>query len=1478
MPTNATALSRSGTLSWQQRPSSRDSNSSRPHAFSPLPTETDPARTPEPSKPDQARDLSRKEIAESLRSKDPTWFRQTADRGTGSAALRREQGDSASDTVSATGRRQLPGMSRESTPEPEKSPLPIQSRGRSASPFNDGSSQTASRLGDRYSSISSNPTISDTTSPLSLSTAQRLLPSAVETLGPPPQQLSDSNSMQPPQSRPSSDRPPSPTKGLGGFVQSAMMKRSDSVNKRWSAQATAGLKRGDSIASNRSTLGNLATVPLTRGGSPPRETKPNTASQSSPSNHSRPNSSHSTSTVTQRPFSTYQQNMSGSTVSTLDKGVDTVAEKPTRPADSSRADGDISRSVTLKDELPVSPTKTMDPKRWSPTKASWLESALSKPESPKILSPKVEQPGWKADLQKSKQSRLDSDGASNPNLDVLPPSGLLRSPPPGGHTRPLSIGGLPEGFGSANVKKAAIVTPKPLTVQEKLEDTTTPQKSFTTDSVKAAETTDDHRKDGLKDVEQGSDTEPPRPTTSTSTTSSATPTAKREAPIVKPKPQTPPKTDFRANLKSRRQESQDSGSAEPEFRNVFGKLRRTETKNYVAPDELKTNILTGKAALNMTSGPQKSNKPDEFKESLVSQREAMKVGGGSIHKRSDSGKDIAAVSQKPEAPVPEALARRKTLSRATGASAVPPETRGPILPSPGPKPPFKAPIERLGLGKPSLVKATAAQSTDQTSNYPRSSEELPENTSRNIELPQATSGGLSVTLQSQSATVTPDVKHGSSILPAKSLPETVVPASDNATGVPRHRSRTTMAEKPQPLASDISVAAPRSHAKETGSSGKLAGRLNPNLASILMRGPASGPSSRNQSTEDLSSMSHNTTSTSIGHSQEPADGHLSHMTKGRAKGPKRRLPKSGNNDETILARASTAPEVGAVDAQVTEQLSRSTTRPSSPSVKTASKPLAARPLATLLNQNEKIKPVMSETFPKIDMKIAEPDAAKAIDKSKPAVAAKSPELRRVSSPKPNSPKQEATLISGSAGSHQASPLAPRTKNFSKDESQPRNTPSLTPHVDDVKAGRTKLDTSSTPAPQSLQRPKEHAKESARMNGLGLSLDAPPSQRFGGPRPEPTPPEDKSFVPRVAAASLPQDVKSPRPFAQLASTVEPLSKSAQRSPTKDRGGNLGNSPQQATTTSIPPSAEILKKFFGEVPKARDKTDVDAHAVLSATPDMGEKTKTLRAQIWEVNGDGKRQEMPPQQEHILFEECMYLCIHFLETAKGTKSAEAFLWCGDGIGEAAIEDAQLFCRKVARENSAKLEVLKQGKEVASFIQALGGIIITRRAKSSSLYMLCGRRHLGHVCFDEVDLDTTSLCSGFPYLISAKFGKLYLWKGKGSGADELGCARLIGMDLGLTGEIEEVNEDEEPANFWEAFSGDASSKLKLSDHWASKGQHDQYFCRLFQIELDRPKPATSFWSRRGSSPGKTGKNALVQEVTPFCQRDLEASNIYIL
>ncbi|RAH75840.1 actin depolymerizing protein [Aspergillus japonicus CBS 114.51] len=247
-------------------------------------------------------------------------------------------------------------------------------------------------------------------------------------------------------------------------------------------------------------------------------------------------------------------------------------------------------------------------------------------------------------------------------------------------------------------------------------------------------------------------------------------------------------------------------------------------------------------------------------------------------------------------------------------------------------------------------------------------------------------------------------------------------------------------------------------------------------------------------------------------------------------------------------------------------------------------------------------------------------------------------------------------------------------------------------------------------------------------------------------------------------------------------------------------------------------------------------------------------------------------------------MYLCVHMFE-ADGNVRSEIHLWCGDDVPDAAVDDAQPFSRRMAKENGCKLEIIKQGKEPARFIQALGGILITRRgsssrSSSSAIFMLCGRKHLGQMVFDEVNFSPSSLCSGYPFVISAMFGKLFLWKGLGSSAEEIGAARLIGMDLGLTGEFEEVGEGEEPESFFEVFPQyERTADEKGANDWQLKPKLDRYRTRLLRVDHELGQQRAGFWMRRAGSPSPIIRpNDTVQEVDPFCQKDIDAKGIYVL
>ena len=946
---------------------------------------------------------------------------------------------------------------------------------------------------------------------------------------------------------------------------------------------------------------------------------------------------------------------------------------------------------------------------------------------------------------------------------------------------------------------------------------------------------------------------------------SVSPESKVEAkpPGLKTKPETPPKVDFRASLKSRQAASTDNNDAQPEFKAIFGKLKRAQTQNYVAPDLLKDNISKGKAALSTTGGPQKTKRVDDFKESILQKKEAMKAGGGSTAKRPE----LTTPTEKSDEPIPEALARRMTLQK-KGALNDKLESAAIDVPL---KP-------RVLASKPQTAPAKlhpTVQSSKQSvlAPKPQSESEKPNPVKHTI-LPSPERRPAPVQSPPASQTETPD--------PVTTTALPLKPKPAERTQIDQPKPETTSSEVTPPVEPSLETKL----TKKLSENSKLAARLNPALASMISR--SGSPKAAGEGLSDGGSAVQVRDSSQLSREstrEESAD--LTHMTKARAKGPKRRAPKTGASSKEASTPATqpapksmpaSAPRASSPeplpDPKAVLSMRSFTAKPTynkpkvlqgtEPEVAELKRPLPMPPKPVV--QDPSAEPPVGEKA-SADSKStsrSEPDP-----KTKPIIVSKSSEVRKVSS--------SATL---SKGPEEPAPLKPKKSA----DLRTVPTPSMPSKPDDE------------PAPVKPFTPKKFGV----LSDLPKSVSSPP-ESDGDKKYESLPPPPTPNMPLTPSKSKLNTPKAPKP------DVNSLTKPRSVTPSKASGlglqlGSAFKKSAAAPVLTPPPEPEVatarmaasprklmsptkpspsirprLESFFGILPQAREKAEFDTHAFLSAQNNAGQKSKTLNKQIWEVSGDGKRTPMPPQQDHILFEDSMYLCVHSMQSSAGSKSTEVYLWCGDEVPEAAVEDAQLFCRKVARENSAKLEVVKQGKESSEFFQALGGIVIVRRNKSSALYMLCGRRHLGHVAFDEVDLVADSLCSGLPFLISAKFGKLYLWKGAGSDQEDVGCARLIGMDLGLTGEIEEISEGKEPASFWESFPPQSIKPAKTHSRNQEKQLHN-HAPRLYRVEHDRPKSSGGFWGLRTSSPPKQPIRALVDEITPFSQRDLDPNQIHIL
>jgi hypothetical protein len=1020
----------------------------------------------------------------------------------------------------------------------------------------------------------------------------------------------------------------------------------------------------------------------------------------------------------------------------------------------------------------------------------------------------------------------------------------------------------------------------------------------------------------------------------------------------KKKPETPPKKDFRAGLRPRQNTVESSKKKEEvaEFQNVFGRLKKTKTENYVAPDLLKDNILRGKSALNVTGGPRPSERKDEFKESLISKKQAMLAKaqeGGSTLKKTDT--------PNMPSPTPEALAKRQLLGRSNSISKpIPKEAEEPPLP--------EALAKRRLLGRSdsiSKVVPPKAPGSDMPS----------EAISRKQSL-----GADTLQLRNVETEAAPPLAYRSKI--SKSTPQ-----FDAEADASKSAEKKTPPE-PSPLPS------------QPVKSSKLADRFNPALAGILARGPPSATPASKASNDSPNQ-------TTSGPPQPESTGaapQLTHMTKGRARGPKRRAPGAKQEkvakskvDVATAATGNVAPDSS--EANVNLEDSKPTGTPNRASLK--AKPVTPIKSPRLSLKPEKTPPpeiprksLSLELERKTSSEIEKPrrtdqsanTEAKEVDARTPEIAdmesmtkARHPHVSSVSKPETPPPNVAQRRVS--------KPLpTPPPKSITEKSTSPVPPPKTSPKSGTAKAGSAlqeipppngdksspvkeahpgkisvksvtslwdRQSPASSPGPVRAKSPvklptradEQHAMEAAGLvrpeQGAEPARGSAPSSKSFSEQP-------KSFMTRPGSTpamtqpqrSEPAQANSyatkPKPVGLGLGSLGGLgglvaahaARSRDSSPPKveiGSGKTFSAAPSASTNRpksvplEAPPKAnsteELLVNFFNEPPvtTAELPKHIDTLKVLKNPPvDMGPggKIRTRQKQIQEISGDGNLKPVPAQEEHVLFQDSMHLCVHEFEDAKGTRVIEVYLWCGNGVPESTVEDTQLFARDIAKRNQAKLIVLRQGKETPNFFEALGGIVITRRGSrpGSRKYMLCGRRHLGHITFDEVDFSLDALCSGFTYIIHCDNGKGFIWKGRGSSAEELSSARLTG-----NGELVEVDEGSEPTDLLDAFPTQTSSIKgspipRSADHWRYKPNCDKYRSRLFRLEqqegssgwgqslqvssffapLLRRSPSWQGAESREQSPStpKSPPNPTtnVIEIMPYCQRDLEPEHIYVL
>ncbi|KAF2396273.1 hypothetical protein EJ06DRAFT_551667 [Trichodelitschia bisporula] len=1149
-------------------------------------------------------------------------------------------------------------------------------------------------------------------------------------------------------------RPPSPTKGMGGFVESAMLKRADSVSKRWSQQPS----RTNSVASR----------------------------------HESDRESHA-SVVTVRPDFGRLHSRSKSVASFVDEP-----------------------------QSPASPSK-----RWSPTKSSWLESALSKTERPPP-------PTWGARTVKAETDTNGDKAGDKTNLNAE----------------------------TSRKTRAGVDKMDAVNKTDAIDETA--------DSLKTDSTTMSTKpQPGPKPLEKPLDKpaakfektplKPTRPTL----TSNASPTTA---------------TNPLRRLHTQSESNITKGSAEPEFKNALTKLKRTHTEKYVAPDPLKDNILQGKAGLKLTGGPAPRARVDPLKESILRQKEEMKTRAAPKPNDKPVPSTPEALTkrramQPPEqidpAPprvqaTPEALTRQKTLRETK-------ETFGGVLdkpkpfeiPDPKPKPskPFEKPElkplqkpesklfekpELKPVEKPKLIAVAFEKPTEKESVAKSFGQEKPK--------PMVKASEPEKLAYAPADKPKPTVPQKPLSPPAKPRFDAVKPfTTEPPAPQPTPEPKPTVALKP-------------------GVSGKLADRFTPSLgalAGVLARGP---PGARPEGKSGPSAPSASTVPES-----KPAE--LTHMTKGRAKGPKRRAPKTKEpTTQTQPLDAATKPSEPTPDASdsASEIPAKSPPKPAlkfgSPSKASFGPPKAspfgrklpelpkpAEPTPVELSKPELPKPASPslgrklpelpkptdakpQPPPPLDRKLPEPPKP---ESSKPSLpfARKLPEILRPESkpaeaadpaeslPKPTSPpvraKSPLVLAKVASPGRVDSAQTDSIKTDDKAESVKR---------DSVKAaaalwGRSPSPPARTKSPVKLPT-REDERRAAVEAGLVTDSETPTKS-------PPLPPKPIGLGLGRSADPPPSIAGLPRPDSDLLPTT-PTTPTPNPLQSFDFGLETPPTPRppESPIPHTSEAAHLFGGFFGARPALAPADAVDTLSIIQADP-LGlaqPKSPTVRASVYEVGLGGEVVPVPQGRQHVLFDAGLYVIVH--TTAADT---EVFLWAGAAVPGGALMNAQVAGRRVARDNGCGLTTVHAGKEHPRLLQALGGILITfrgaRPAWASGLperFILCARRHLGHVVFDEVSFTADSFCAGFAYLVRTP-DAIWLWKGIGCSADELGCARLMAVDLGPVDAVE-ITDGAEPAEFLALFGGQGIPRSAA--HWRRKGACDRYRTRLFRVAVEALEP----------------------------------------
>ena len=259
------------------------------------------------------------------------------------------------------------------------------------------------------------------------------------------------------------------------------------------------------------------------------------------------------------------------------------------------------------------------------------------------------------------------------------------------------------------------------------------------------------------------------------------------------------------------------------------------------------------------------------------------------------------------------------------------------------------------------------------------------------------------------------------------------------------------------------------------------------------------------------------------------------------------------------------------------------------------------------------------------------------------------------------------------------------------------------------------------------------------------------------------------------------------------------------------GNLLSSPIQPAKAKFP-TIEIIPSSLSN--KSPDK-------------------ERLFVQAWSIVSRVKHVSLPNTEEHVLYSKDMHAFLYMFNSEPGAPepSAIKFLWVGKDctLGE---KDGMEFIRLMGDQN-ADTHVIQQGRETPLFVRALGGVIVAREGTRRPLNSVEDavfrvRQCLGAIAIDQVSFRRGEFCSGFSYVVK-RDGDVFVWHGNGSLSEEITTARRFAGEAGL--HVKEMMEAD-PSGCVELWNCFDDREYASAEFWRRKYDANGFSPILYVIE----------------------------------------------